>query len=561
VRTPRPRSSALLSLLAAASVITALTVIPGATGAPSGGTVTTVAGKYGRSWGFSGDGGPGTKAQLSGVVGLAADGKGNLYVADTGFSSSHIRKVSPSGIISTVGGGGTPGPSGAIGDGGPATRAAVYASSIAVDRDGNVYIVDAGSRIRKISPDGIIRTIAGSTAGQVAGDGGPATAATLNTPVDLAVDAKGNLYFIDGAGQEVRKVSPDGIITRFAGLVPGTGRPDFSGDGGPAIKAPLNQALALAVDAKGNVYIGDTGHLRIRKVSLNGVITTFAGIGTDVTNRGDGGRAIKAEIDPYDLAFDRQGNLYVSSGAAVRRIDTRGIITTVAGGCESACVHRAGTGGQSPDGFQATRTFFPEFRYLAVDGQGNLYLSGQFEVRKVFAPLFPATAVRKTPVTKPAKRKTVPVSTSTTAKSAARTFELDLAQLAAGRKTLTKTLSGVLTCTLTSAAAQTQITSVLGNRQHALVQLRALAAPTAQTARIKTLLGSALTHSIAADMHYRSWIGYLKTQPRCSTTRSAEYAAAQHEDALATSAKQQFVRAFNPLAHQLGLRTWSANQF
>lgn len=234
----------------------------GALGGSGSGTITTIAGN-GKN--FSGDGGPATRAGVRPDA-VAVDRKGNVYIGVSG----RVRKVSPGGTITTLTGTGLC--SGSYGsprgDGGPATRAQVCdPAGLAVDGKGNVYIADAADhRVRKVSPGGTITTIAGTGKYGLSGDGGPATKAKLFRPSGVAVDGKGNVYIADTTNNRVRKVSPGGTITTFAG----TGNPDagstFSGDGGPATKAHLSGPRGLAVDAKGNVYVADSGNRRVRKV-------------------------------------------------------------------------------------------------------------------------------------------------------------------------------------------------------------------------------------------------------------------------------------------------------
>jgi sugar lactone lactonase YvrE len=225
------------------------------------GTITAFAGISGSMGGFSGDGGPGTAAQMFSPHGLAVDSAGNLFVADSG--NNRIRKITPDGLISTVAGNGN---RGFGGDGGPATSAQLFFPfGIAVDAAGNLYIADSfNNRIRKVTPAGIISTIAGNGTTGSGGDGGPATSAQLNQPADVALDAAGNLYIADVGNMRVRKFAPSGTISTLAGTTQG-----FAGDGGPASAARLNNPSGIAVDSSGDVFIADSANHRIRKVTAS----------------------------------------------------------------------------------------------------------------------------------------------------------------------------------------------------------------------------------------------------------------------------------------------------
>ena len=213
--------------------------------------ISTVAGNG--TYGYSGDGGQATAASLTGPNGIAFDGAGNMYIA--GGGNNVIRKVTPAGIISTIAGTGI---AGFFGDGGYATSARLYnPSGIAVDASGNIYFSDCYNyRIRKINTSGIISTIAGNGSFSLSGDGGPATAAGMIFPKYLAIDGPGNLYLTDSNGTTVRKISTAGIITTVAG----SGTYGYSGDGGPATAAALADASGLAVDGSGNLFIADAGN-------------------------------------------------------------------------------------------------------------------------------------------------------------------------------------------------------------------------------------------------------------------------------------------------------------
>jgi sugar lactone lactonase YvrE len=376
------------------------------------GIITTVAGVG--AYGHSGDGGPATSAQLTEPRGLVVDGAGNIEIADpwnpgirnvspdgiittvagkgdelgrptgvavdsTGYlfvtDQRRIRKISPNGIVATVSGGG---PCCFWGDGGPATSAAMWPGSLAVDAEGNLYIADI-NRIRRVSRDGIITTVAGNGTAGYSGDGGPATSATLGGRTGLAVDSAGNLFIADSANHRIRQVSRSGIITTVAG----NGTPGFSGDGGPATSAGLNIPYAVAVDSAGNLFIADIGNHRIRKVSPSGTITTVAGNGMSDFS-GDGGPATSAAMSPRAVGVDATGNLFVadvgddqaalfydatndrlSQVHRIRRVSSDGTVTTVAGG---------GTAHWG-DGGPATSADIRFPTALAVDDAGNLFLT------------------------------------------------------------------------------------------------------------------------------------------------------------------------------------------
>jgi sugar lactone lactonase YvrE len=219
--------------------------------------------------GFGGDGGPATAAELFSPETVAVDAAGNLFIGESG--NHRIRKVTPDGLITTVAGNGT---SGFSGDGGAATAAQLaFPRGVAVDTAGHLYIGEgeSGNRIRKVSPNGIITTVAGNGTAGFSGDGGPATSAQISNPRSVAVDAAGNLFIVDTHNHRIRRVSSNGIITTVAGN--GTG--GFSGDGGPATAAQLNFPQDVIVDMTGNLFIADLND-RIRKVSPDGVITTLA---------------------------------------------------------------------------------------------------------------------------------------------------------------------------------------------------------------------------------------------------------------------------------------------
>jgi len=287
--------------------------------------VSTVAGNG--LAGFSGDGGSALSARLDTPTCIALDLAGNLYINVQ--KSNRVRKVDVSGVITTVAGNGSTGYSG---DGGPATAAALAGNwGMAVDAFGNIYISDQGNhRIRKVSSTGIITTIAGTGTSGFSGDGGPATDAKMNAPLGIAVDPSGNVYFSDSYNFCIRKINTAGIITTFAGI---PGSAGFSGDGGPATSAKLKYIWGLALDAAGNLYMCDAPNDRVRKVDASGIITTIAGSGTPGYDL-DNVAATAAKLNrPLNVFVAGDGKIYIADYAnnRVRRIDNAGIITTIAG--------------------------------------------------------------------------------------------------------------------------------------------------------------------------------------------------------------------------------------
>lgn len=337
----------------------------------SNGVITTVAGG-GSSFG---DNGPATSAQLD-PSGVAVDRSGNLYIADA--NGSRVRKVS-NGVITTVAGGGTQ-----LGENGPATSAQFYTPlSVTADSTGNLYVADTwNNRIRKVS-NGVITTVVGSGPCTgfgfcgFAGDDGPATNAQLNNPYGVAVDSAGNLYIADTNNNRVRKVS-NGVITTVAG----NGTQGASGDNGPAIGAQLTNPSGVAVDLVGNLYIADSNNNRVRKVS-NGIITTVAGNGT-VGSNGDGGPATGAQLYfPTGIALDSAGNLYISDSNhnRIRKV-SNGVITTIGGN---------GTPGFGGDGGPAINAQLNYPNGVAVDSAGTLYIADELNMRvRILTPTVPS---------------------------------------------------------------------------------------------------------------------------------------------------------------------------
>jgi hypothetical protein len=350
------------------------------------GIITTVAGNG--TAGFSGDGGAATSAALYEPWGVAVDLTGNLFIADDYYG--RIRKVDKNGIITTVAGGKYNG----LGNGGAATNAELSApKAVAVDATGNLFIADTINwLIRKVDTNGIISAVAGNGTNGYSGDGGAATNAELNWPEGVAVDAIGNLFIGDLENRRVRKVSTDGIITTVAG----NGGWGYSGDGGAATNAEVASPQGVAVDATGNLFIADLYNNVIRKVDTNGIITTVAGNGYGARYNtggysGDGGAATNAELnEPAGVALDAIGSVFIadSYNNVIRKVDTNGIITTVAGNGYGAGSWEGG--GYSGDGGTATNAELNNLFGVAVDAIGNLLIADAWNnrIRKVVTPGF-----------------------------------------------------------------------------------------------------------------------------------------------------------------------------
>jgi sugar lactone lactonase YvrE len=276
--------------------------------------------------GFSGEGGLATDAQVYSPSGVAADKWGNIYIADRG--NNVVQKIDTNGILSRFAGNGS---WGAGGDAGPAIAASLYLAysiGMAVDTAGYVYIA-CFEKVRKVSPSGNITSVAGTGITGNSGDGGPATAAEFKSITGLSFDKSGNLYIADEGNSNIRMVNTSGIITTIAGTTFG-----FSGDGGPATNAQLKEPQGIAIDDAGNIYIADSYNSRVRKINMAGIISTIAGGGVGSITFCLGCAAEDLSLNgPTGMAVDNSGNIYVSaiSEDAVYKITPAGKAYNIAG--------------------------------------------------------------------------------------------------------------------------------------------------------------------------------------------------------------------------------------
>ncbi len=378
--------SSRLARLSAALLMTVGMVTSSPTRADAAATylITTAVGTGTAS--STGDGGQATSATIAGPGLLAYDASANLYVSE--WDGHVIRKVATNGVISTIAGTGV---SGYSGDGGAATSAQLqHPNGMAFDSAGNLYVANNGSEvIRKITPGGIISTWAGTGGSGATGDGGAATSAQLGDPNGLAIDKYDNVYVTQRSHHIIRKITPAGIISTFAGTLDTNNN---TGNGGPATSATLQHPISLTTDSQGNVYIATAAC--IRKVNSSGVISTTAGTCGTLGYSGDGGAATSATLnDVQDVRVDSAGNMYIADygNHVVRMVNNGGSISTVVG---------TGTCGYSGDNGDALLAKVCGPDGLIVDRYGNLYISDYDEtvIRKV-ALIAPASATSTVSVT------------------------------------------------------------------------------------------------------------------------------------------------------------------
>ena len=317
------------------------------------GVVTTLAGTAGMSGSADGTG---AAARFSLPNGVAVDGAGNVYVADTGNDT--IRKITPAGVVTTLAGtAGMPGSS----DGTGAAAGFKFPMSVATDSAGNVYVADAlNDTIRKVTPAGVVTTLAGSPGVYGSADGTGA-AAQFNTPQGVATDAAGNVYVADWLNQIIRKITPAGVVTTLAGTAGMRGSAD-----GMGAAARFYEPEAVATDSAGNVYVADGSNNVVRKITPDGMVTTLAGSAA-VMGSADGTGAAASFDNPSGVTTDSAGNVYVADtfNDIIRGITPAGVVTTVAGA--------AGIPGSTDGAAAAARFDVPTG--VATDTAGNVYVA------------------------------------------------------------------------------------------------------------------------------------------------------------------------------------------
>jgi streptogramin lyase len=334
-------------------------------------TFTTLAGLPG-----SGDytDGTGSAARFNGPRGMAVDSTGNIYVGDTGNDT--IRKVTPAGVVTTLAG--APGNYGGA-DGTGSDAQFFSPRGVAVDRAGIVYVADTyNNTIRKVSPAGVVTTLAGKPASQGSTDG-TGSEARFTYPSGVAVDSAGNVYVADTSNNTIRKVTPAGVVTTLAGHAGIQGSEDGTGSA-----ARFLQPTDVAVDSAGNVYVADFYSDAIRKVTPAGVVTTLAGQ-AGIQGSADGTGRDAQFRDPWGVAVDGTGNVYVTDygNSTIRKVTPEGVVTTLAGGNNSSADGTgSGAGFNGPEG-------------VAVDSTGNLYVAdtGNYTIRRGYPEGVPPAVI------------------------------------------------------------------------------------------------------------------------------------------------------------------------
>ena len=365
----RNRTRGRRCLLLVLPLLTGIGPLPSAAAAVSvpPGTILTVAGTgLGR---HSEDGGLAVQTPISSPYSVAVDARGNLLFSELQLSpqAGWIRKVDSAGILTTVAGGGKKVILSGVET--PALEASLFPFSLETDAAGTLFVTELGDRSLEIGLEGLLTVVAGGgSKSPTAAEGGPALEARLNGPYTQAIDARGNLFIGDTGNNRVRKVTPAGIITTFAG----GGRPPKGsiGDGGPAGDASLGGRFSIAIDGQGNLYIAEISRNIVRKVDTQGIITTVAGNGKAGFS-GDRGLATQASLNwPQHLCVDSAGNLFIidRNNERIRKVDPTGIITTVVGG---AVLPKGDIG----DGGLATEANLANPNRIVIDAVGNLYIA------------------------------------------------------------------------------------------------------------------------------------------------------------------------------------------
>jgi sugar lactone lactonase YvrE len=348
------------------------------------GVVTTLAGHTGG--GLGNQNGSGSTASFSGPLGLTVDSLGNIYVADSGDHS--VRLITPAGVVSTLAGSAGTVVAGSTDSFGTSARFN-GPSGIAIDLSGYIYVADTlNNLIRRIDPSTLVTTLAGSTGVISDGADGTGTNARFNAPRGIATDIDGNVYVADTGNHTVRKISPDGVVTTVAGAAGVSGSADGTGS-----LARFNSPQAVAVDSSGSIYVADTGNHTIRKITSSGTVTTFAGSAT-ASGSSDGSATSARFSSPVGLAVDNAGNVYVADGGGVststfnntiRKITPAGVVSTLAG--------QAGTHGFTDGTGPSARFSLPNG--LAVDATGNLYVADGSQSAVAGQPTNQSSTLRK----------------------------------------------------------------------------------------------------------------------------------------------------------------------